>query len=258
MKKFIATISIIFLLLLVLTSCGEKSKHDLVIFAGAGLIKPMTDLISSFEEKEDIKINIHYGSSGEIFGMVAAGQYCDILIPGAEKYTEDALKNGWLIENSTKKLVLHIPTIVVPKGNPANIKCLEDLTKPNVKVAIGDPKGPAIGRVTKKLLMKNKLWEAVNKNVTVKGPTVNQLLIYPALGQVDAAIVWSDITEWAEDKGKVESISIDPKKNIIMTIPTSITTQSKSKKLAEKFNNFMLSNEGMKIWGNWGFQKCEK
>ncbi len=258
MKKFLFVILSVGLFLLSITGCGKKSEYDLVIFAGAGLIKPMTDLVKSFEEAENVKINMHYGSSGEIFGMVAAGQYCDILIPGAEKYTDDALKNGWLIENSTKKLVLHIPTIIVPKGNPANITCLEDLAKPNVKVAVGDPKGPAIGRVTKKLLEKNKLWDAVNKNVTVKGPTVNQLLIYPALGQVDAAIVWLDITEWAEDKGKVECVSIDPKKNIIMTIPTSITVESKAKDLAEKFNAFMLSDEGMKIWGNWGFEKCEK
>ena len=238
--------------------CKEAPRADLTIFAGAGLMKPMNECITEFESTENISIRTHYGSSGEIFGMVAAGQYCDILIPGAEKYTEDALKNGWVVKDSIKKLVLHIPTIIVPKGNPANIHKLEDLARPGVKVALGDPKGPAIGRVTKKLLTKNGLWDKVQKNVTVKGPTVNQLLIYPALKQVDAAIVWKDITAWAEDRQKVENIGIKKEKNIIKTIPTAIMTRSKSLELARKFNKYLASEEGMKIWEKWGFIKWEK
>ncbi len=245
-------------IILCYSSCSQKKDADLVIFSGAGLIKPISECINRFEKKNNVHVTAHYGSSGEIFGMVATGQYCDILIPGAEKYTEDALKNNWVQKESIKKLVLHVPVIVVPKGNPGKIKKLEDLIRPGIKVALGDPKGPAIGRVSKKLLKKNKLWEKIQKNVTVKGPTVNQLLIYPALGQVDAAIVWKDITAWAEDKEKVQSIEIAPEKNIIKTIPTAITTVSKNIPLAKKFNSFISSKEGMKIWNKWGFTCWKK
>ncbi len=243
----------------ILAGCGQNAdKSDLTIFSGAGLIKPMGELITSFEKKNNVKLQAHYGSSGEIFGMLSTGQYCDVLIPGAEKYTEDAVKNGWVKEDTIRKIVLHEAIIAVPKGNPAKITSLKDLAKPGVKVAIGDPKGPAIGRITKKILKKNKLWEKVLKNVTVKGPTVNQLIIYPALKQVDAAIVWKDVTAWAEKKDKISTIAIQKKENLIKTIPTAVTTGSKNQELAVKFNSFISSTEGLKVWKKWGFEPWRK
>jgi ABC-type molybdate transport system substrate-binding protein len=117
---------------------------------------------------------------------------------------------------------------------------LDDLTRKGVRVSIGDPKAPAIGRVAKKLLTKAHLWESVQPNIRVYAPTVNQLLIYVALNQVDAAIIWQDLTTWAEAKGKIEVIAIDAKRNIIKTIPTAVCTRTKNHELAIKFNDYVF------------------
>ncbi len=257
-KKINLTLPACIILCLFLYSGCAKKQTDFTVFAGAGLIKPMEELVANFERKAGISAQVHYGSSGELFGMIGAGQYCDVLIPGADKYTKDALRNGWLRKDTIKNIVLHIPVIIVPGNNPGKIEKLEDLSKPNVKIALGDPKGPAIGRVAKKILQKAGLWEKVKKNVVVMGPTVNQLVIYPALKQVDAAIVWEDITFWAEDKDKVKTIQIAKNKNIIKTVPTAITTQTVKLKLSEEFNKYITSTEGMKIWEKWGFRPCVK
>jgi molybdate transport system substrate-binding protein len=237
---------------------GEIMAADLTILCGAGLIKPMEELRQQFEKKENIKARVHYGSSGEIFAMVASGKPCDVLIPGAEKYTQDALKNGWVIEDTICKLVLHVPVIAVPNGNPAGITGLSDLADPNVKVAIGDPKAPAIGRVAKKILIQNGLWEQVTPNIKVFAPTVNQLLIYVALKQVDAAIIWKDLTSWAESKGKIEVVQIPKEQNLIMTIPTAVCTHAPHKEQAFKFNAYIASDEAFAIWEKWGFPPCAK
>ena len=229
---------------------------DLMVFSGAGLMKPMEAIRKNFEQQQGVTIDVHYGSSGEIFGMVAAGQPCDVLIPGAEKYTQDALKNGWVEKETIQKLVLHLPAIAVPKGNPANIKGLDDLARQGVRVSIGDPKAPAIGRVSKKLLTKAKLWERVQPNISVYAPTVNQLLIYVALNQVDAAIIWKDLTSWAEAKGKIEVVEIDSNRNIIKTIPTAVCTRTKNRELALQFNRYVATAEGLAIWKKWGFEPC--
>ncbi|SDN93960.1 molybdate transport system substrate-binding protein [Desulfonauticus submarinus] len=239
-------------------SVSSSAAQNLLIYAGAGLIKPMEELKQNFEQKYKVRVNIHYGSSGELFGMIATGKYCDIFIPGAYKYTQDALKNGWIIQKSIKNLVLHIPVIVVPKGNPAHINTLSDLAKPGIKVALGDPKSPAIGKVSKKLLTNLGIYKEVLKNTKVLAPTVNQLLIYVALKQVDAAIIWQDLTAWAENKNKIQIIPISPQNNIIKTIPTAITIACKQKKLAALFNEYISSPEGLKIWEKWGFKPCSK
>ena len=250
MNKLIVIITILFVFI------GNIYAADLIVFSGAGLIKPMEEMRKNFENQNNIKVDIHYGSSGEIFGMLAAGQPCDILIPGAAKYTQDALKNGWVIKDTIHNLILHVPVIAVPKGNPADIKGFEDLAGPDVKVAIGDPKAPAIGKVAKKMLTKAGLWEKVQPNIKVYAPTVNQLLIYVALNQVDAALIWEDLTSWAESKGKIEVVPIETKYNMIKTIPTSVCTNAQNMASAMMFNTYVASQEGLQIWKKWGFQPC--
>ena len=246
----------LFLLTACVLSAAVVSAADLKVYAGAGLIKPMEEMRHQFQDEYTCEVDVHYGSSGELFGLLSMGQPSDVFIPGAAKYTMDALKNGWIVKESIHKLVLHVPMIAVPEGNPAHFTRLEDLARPGVKVALGDPKGPAIGRVAKKLLAKNKLMDKVKPNVTVLAPTVNQLLIYVALEQVDAAIIWGDLVTWAEGQGKVEVVHIDPSKNIIKTIPTALTVQGKDKKLAKAFNAWMSSPKGMAVWKKWGFEPC--
>lgn len=231
---------------------------DLMIFSGAGLIKPMEEMRYNFEKKHHIEADVHYGSSGEIFACIAAGQPADVFIPGAGKYTQDALKNGWVTQESIHKLVLHLPVIAVPKGNPARISGLMDLAKPGTRVAIGDPKAPAIGRVAKKIFKKNGMTDTINPNISVLAPTVNQLLIYVALKQVDAAIIWEDLTAWAEGKGKIEVIPIAKEQNIIKTVPTAVCTHAPHRNLALQFNEYISSDEGLKIWSKWGFEPCVK
>jgi molybdate transport system substrate-binding protein len=247
---------IAFLTVFFLTANGFAA--DLMIFSGAGLIKPMEEMRRNFEKTHHIEADVHYGSSGEIFACIAAGQPADVFIPGAEKYTRDALKNGWVTKESIHKVVLHIPVIAVPKGNPANIRGLTDLGKPGTRVAIGDPKAPAIGRVAKKIFKKNGMTDKINPNIVVLVPTVNQLLIYVALKQVDAAIIWEDLTAWAEGKGKIEVIPIAKEQNIIKAVPTAVCTHAPHKNMALQFNEYISSDEGLKIWSKWGFEPCAK
>ncbi|MDD2390179.1 MAG: molybdate ABC transporter substrate-binding protein [Desulfobacterales bacterium] len=251
MKFLLTLISILFF-------TGNCFSADLVIFSGAGLIKPLEEFKQNFEQSKHIKISVHYGGSGEIFGQLAAGQPADVFIPGAEKYTQDALKNGWVIEETIHRLVDHIPVIATPGGNPAHIRGLMDLAKPGVRVSIGDPKAPAIGRVAKKIMTQAGVFETIKPNIKVLAPTVNQLLIYVALEQVDAAIIWKDMTSWAEGKGKIDVIPIERQYNIIMTIPTAVCTRTTNKPLAMAFNSYLASEDGKLIWKKWGFEPCTK
>ncbi len=255
-RRIIALFSFVFILALCLSA--NVFAENLKIFSGAGLMKPMEELRQNFEKKHNVNIDVHYGSSGEIFGMLSVGQTCDVFIPGAEKYTMDAVKNGWIDETSIKTIVKHVPVIVVPGGNPAGIKTLDDLARPGVKVALGDPKAAAIGKVAQKMLTKAGLWDTVKPNVVVFAPTANQLLVYAALEQADATINWLDVTTWAEGKGKIGVVAIDAERNLIKTIPTAVHVSSKDNQLALQLNDYIASEEGLNIWEKWGFERCSK
>ena len=231
--------------------CAEE--EPLLIYCGAGLMKPMDELYPMFQEKHDCQVRMIYAGSGELFGMIATRQNGDVYIPGAEKYTKDALEKGMVVEKGTATICYHVPVILTPKGNPGNITCVEDLAKEGLRLALADPEAAAIGKTGDQMLAKNGLKEAVEKNVVARPSTTNQLLIYAATGQVDATIAWEDQSTWAQSKGKVEIIHIETAKNIIKTIPASVVSYSKRPEMAQEFIEFITSEEGRQVWKKWGF-----
>ena len=257
-QVFMRKVSLFILLILVAvcfagTLAAVAEEDPLLVYCGAGLMKPMDELQVMFQEKENCQVRMIYAGSGELFGMIATRKAGDIYIPGAEKYTKDALNKGMVVEKGSATICYHVPVILTPKGNPGNITCLEDMARDGVRLAMADPKAAAIGQVGIKILEKNGLKESVMKNVVTSPSTTNQLLIYTATSQVDGTMAWEDQSTWAQSKGKVDIVHIDPSKNIIKTIPASVVSYSQRPEMAEKFIQFITSDEGRTIWNKWGF-----
>jgi len=236
-------------------SGNEFEGQKLTVCSGAGLIKPMNELIGNFENETGADIEVRYGGSAEIFGFLTSKE-CDVFIPGDYHYTEQAMERNYVFNDSVENLTRHIPVIAVPAGNPANISKLEDLAKPRVKLALGDPNGPAIGRVSEKICTQAGILPEVKNNTIVKTATVNQLLIYLTSGDADAAIIWEDMANWSEASGKIKVIPIPEKQNKIQTIPTAVSTYTEDPKLAEAFNTYIAGDEAKATWEKWGFKPC--
>jgi len=241
-------------------SVSGESKNafeggQLTVCAGAGLIKPMNELIENFENETGATVQVRYGGSAEIFGTLASKE-CDIFIPGDYYYIEQAISRNYVSNESVKNVTLHIPAIVVPKGNPANITGLKDLAKPGAKLALGDPKGPAIGKVSETICTQAGILPEVENNTIVWTATVNQLLIYIVSGEVDATIIWEDMANWGEASGKIELIPIPEEQNEIETIPTAISVYTEDPELAEAFNAYIAGEEAEETWKKWGFEPC--
>ena len=70
-------------------------KDKLTVFSGAGLIKPMNEIIQNFEKEYDTQVDVYYDGSGNLYGRYVAGQPCDVYVPGSEKTLNDMVKKGW-------------------------------------------------------------------------------------------------------------------------------------------------------------------
>jgi molybdate transport system substrate-binding protein len=234
---------------------GGEPTGNITVLAGAGTVKAMNDLITNFEKQNPKTIiNVKYGGSGEIFANLATQNTGDVFVPGDEKFMKDAQNKGYIINNTVKPVVYHIPVIAVVKGNPKNITSVKDLANPGVRVALGSKNSTAIGMLSMKILNKTGVMMGITKNVVVYTPTVNQLLTYLTTGQVDAVIMTQDIATTGEGHAKIKVITIPKDQNVIATIPVGITTFTKNKNLATKFENYILSPDGLAIWKKWGFK----
>lgn len=226
---------------------GSAADGSLLVYCGAGMSEPMEEIADLFEEREGVEVQYTFGGSAQLLSQIELYQTGDLYMPGARSDIESAIERGFVDE--TRDVVYHVPCIVTPKGNPAGIDSLECLAEPGVRVALGDPTGPAIGKVSKKILESLGIWDEVGENVVAFSGTVNELLVYVSLGQADAAIVWEDLF----NPDEMEMVEIPREKNEIKVVSIGTLIFSEDKEVAERFMNFVVSEEGKEVFVDHGF-----
>ena len=226
---------------------GSAADGSLLVYCGAGMSEPMEEIADLFEEREGVEVQYTFGGSAQLLPQIELYQTGDLYMPGARSDIESAIEKGFVDE--TRDVVYHVPCIVTPKGNPAGIDSLECLAEPGVRVALGDPTGPAIGKVSKKILESLGIWDEVGENVVAFSGTVNELLVYVSLGQADAAIVWEDLF----NPDEMEMVEIPREKNEIKVVSIGTLIFSEDKEVAERFMNFVVSEEGKEVFVDHGF-----
>ncbi|MDY6865451.1 MAG: molybdate ABC transporter substrate-binding protein [Halobacteriota archaeon] len=253
-RKILALIALVAIVATVaFTGCVEEGEltepSSITVYSGAGMRKPMDEIGTLFEQKYGVSVKYIYGGSNTLLSQMELTQQGDAYMPGATMYIETASEKG-LVGVYQKLICYHIPIITVPKDNPANITCLEDLAKPGVKLVWGDPEAAAIGKTGKKILEKNGIYEEAWANVIATLPTMNEVMMQTAMGQADASINWWDTVKFVED---IDVIEIPNEQNNIKIIPIGVTTFSKNPEIARKFVDFCASEEGKAIFEKHGF-----
>jgi molybdate transport system substrate-binding protein len=259
-------VSLAFILLFSMVGCNKAAQESsnsknsnpkqqtkpLLVFSGAGLKKPMDEIGKVFEEKYGVKVQYTYAGAGQNLSQIALTGEGDVFTPGDISFYETAKEQG--LVDSKKDIAYHVPIIAVPADNPANIQTLEDLAKPGVKIVLGDPQSAAIGRVSMKIFEKKGILDQVQNNVIATTPTVNELVSYVSMKQADASIIWEDN---AKNITEIKTLEIPKEQNIIKTVPISLITKSTNKEMAQKFIDFVTSDEGKSIYKKHGFQLIE-
>jgi len=254
MKRFSLLVSAIAiaLLLMIVSVPGCPSQpgeaESIMVYSGAGMRKPMDEIGQVFQEKYGTQVTYNYAGSNALLSQMELTKEGDAYMPGETMYIEISKEKG--LTDYQQLVCYHIPVITVPKGNPANITCLEDLARPGVKLIFGDPEVAATGKTAKGILEKNGLYEEAWKNVIALLPTMNEVMVDIALGQADASINWYDTVKAVED---IEVVEIPKEQNSIEIIPIGVTTFTKYPETAKEFVDFCASDEGKAIFEKHGF-----
>ncbi|MFA5269874.1 MAG: molybdate ABC transporter substrate-binding protein [Methanoregula sp.] len=229
----------------VITPAGVQSS--LLVYAGAGLKVPMQEIGQAFNQEYGIEVQYTYGGSGMLISQMNLTKKGDVFIPGSTVEFSTA-KNQGLVD--TSQLVgYHVPVIAVLKGNPKNIKTIQGFAQPGLKVALGDVHATAIGKAGAKMFKKFNITAAVEKNVVTRTPTINELTIIMSTGQADAALLTLDQV----NTEKMDAITIPTEDNVVLIVPVGVTTFTKNPENAQKFADFVASDEGKSIFAKHGF-----
>ncbi len=121
----------------------------------------MEELVRAFTAETKIATELSFGQSEDLLPSIKMRKGGDVFVTH-DPYRDYVEKAGALLSASQVGYVA--PVLVVPKGNPAHVKSLEDLARPGVKVALPDPKYATCGQMLSKLLEKKGLWDKATAN----------------------------------------------------------------------------------------------
>ncbi|MCP4578662.1 MAG: molybdate ABC transporter substrate-binding protein [Deltaproteobacteria bacterium] len=241
------------LLTIVLTLLFSLSTYcfsaDLLLFAGAGLRQPTDRLVESFQKETGHTVRVTYAGSGQIMSSILASGQGDLFMPGAFFYIKKLKEMGRI--DSFRNLVVHTAVVGVNTRKENLIRSFDDLARPGLRLAMGDPKAMAFGRVAQKILSRSPLKEAILKNVVVYGATVKQLALYVAQGDVDAAIIGR--ADAFQFRDKIKMVPIPAEYFQPETVAIAVLKDSKHHNPASRFCDFMASKQGITMFEHFGF-----
>ncbi len=243
---------VVILLLCFNLSLNAKEKKELILYTGITMVKPVQEVVHNFEKKYDCKIKVIQGASQDLYDIIKMSKVGDIYLPGNAFIRYKNMKDGLFLDGrfvGYNKLAL-----IVKKGNPKNIKAsLNELTNENLRVAIGDNYSGSIGRTSKKVLIKEKIYKKVMLNTSLLAPDSRTLTKLIIDDKVDLLLNWYATIFFNENKKYIQVLELDDKYAQKSKLVFNLLSTSKNKRLSRKFLDFAASKESRKIFYKYGF-----
>jgi ABC-type molybdate transport system substrate-binding protein len=215
---------------------------DLTFFCGSVNRRAVEGILNDFSKREGVTINTIYNGCGILTAQMKTIRldkggvgFPDFYMACDRYYLDNVI--DWFQEDID---ISDTPIVIaVPEGNPKQVKGVEDLTKPGVKVAVGQCDQCTIGALTRTLLEHEGMYGQVKKNVATETATSSLLVPAVTTKSVDAAFAF--YTDTLAESNKVDSISI-PSNRSLAVQPYAISKFSKHKYIGRRLKNTIIAN----------------
>lgn len=232
-------------------------RPEITFFCGAVSRRAMESIIAEFEKREGCVVNTIYDGCGILTSRMQtiedqrqAQGFPDVYMACDLYYLENV--KDWFQEAANVSDAEIV--IAVPKGS-TKVTSLSDLVKPGIRVAVGEPDQCTIGALTRRLMVKEGLYDALKEKQQQDGEVVveksSSALLVPDVvtGHVDAAVAY--ITDVMANRDDVDVVRIESSLNIAIQ-PLSIARSSRHKHLIRRL--FQRIADSPEAFEDAGFQ----
>jgi molybdate transport system substrate-binding protein len=229
------------------------SQTTLQVWSCGGLAEAFIPANRRFKEKTGIEI-AYTGAFAAALGKSLLGGATTEVFAGRVLELAQKLREADKMV-SFKPLCFTSYVLVTPKGNPAGITGIQDLTKPGIRIILSPDASPPGGKAVTALLKKAGVVEQAMKNCVLKSSCVQRAMEDLIDGKGDVSIVEKRLTRMKLFKGKAETIPI-PEKYFPpppLTFTIGVMEHAKDPKLAARYVDFICSEEGQDFFEAAGF-----
>jgi len=235
------------------------------IFSARACAAPLEKAAKLFEQQTGITVEISVCSrhcakpvaeeaTGETGGddfliEIADAGIHDLAIGGAEYLLDDGEVRGIVQRRKRRTIGYRTSAILVPAGNPKNIRSVEDMARPGVRIAVSV------------IDCLKGLWEDVCGRLGLVEPVRNNICYYAngcvaiveavATKQVDAAFGWTAFRHLEADR--IEVIEMPKDQQVARGTCVGMLSFARQPDLAERFMNFLASPESRRFYKEYGW-----
>lgn len=214
-------------------------RPQINFYCGAVNRRVVEDIVAEFQEREGVEVNTIFDGCGILTSRMKtidrqspALGFPDVYMACDVYYLENVRE--WFQEAANVSDVEIV--IAVPKGS-TKVQSADDLIKPGVRVAIGQPEQCTIGALTRRMLQEEGLYQKLMDKQMQPGEVVveksSSALLIPDVvtGHVDAAVAY--ITDVLANEDEIDVVRLTSPMNRAIQ-PLSIAKSSEHKYLVRR------------------------
>jgi molybdate transport system substrate-binding protein len=229
----------------------SKEKKEIVISAAASLKESMEEIKKVYEEKNDVNLTFNLGASGSLQKQIEEGAPVDIFISAGEKQFQ-ALEDKDIIESGSKRdIVENELALIVNNEYKDKIKSIDDLDNLDGYMALGEVGTVPVGQYAEEALSYYNKWNTVESKI-VFAKDVKQVVSYVESEEAVCGVVYK--SDAVHIKNSVVATTFDTSSHKKIIYPGGVIKTSEVKEEANKFLEFLNSNESKEIFDKYGFK----
>lgn len=231
---------------------------ELEVWVPCAYASAMTELSSLFEQQHpNVSLSQRVENVAVLAPRIAQGASPDVFMCVGDREVK-ALEDAGRVEYRKDFCFINLG-IVTPKGNPAGVHSLKDLTKDSVKQVGVGAEDISVGYYARQLLKDAGVWEDM-KDKVVESKMPIHLLQDAAKGKVDASIAYAVCLrakkgEIAKTVGLKLELVDDLEEDFCFTIPCPAIAAKGCPHLQEarQFIDFLTTDEAQEVIDQYGF-----
>lgn len=209
----------------------------------------MKKCAEKFEAKHGTKFQFRIGKGEVLIEEIAKSKKGDVLTCGAEFLLDIAENQGLIVHDTRKSLGSRKSAILVQTGNPKKIGTMSDLTKRGTKVGVSV--GGCLLGVWDDIATKAGLTEQIRRNISDTAEGCGELIALINTKKVDAILGWNAFKKLATES--IEAVELPENLQVYRSTGVAIIKFTKNTELARRFIDFLVSDEGKKIYEGYGW-----
>lgn len=229
--------------------------------AGAMLQPGVRDVVTAFSEREGVLMNTSYDGCGKLVSQMKSMRRGDKPGHFPDAYLSCDISFADMVQQwfEPARIILENRlVIIVRKGNPQNVKGLDDLERSDLRIGLPHPRNSAMGKIIHDMLKRLQFPESSfnpEKNAKLMhADAAHTLVNQMCTGHLDLAIVGRSnaLSNPTNIDQYLDVIEIDrPEAVAVQTF--SIARDSRNKHLLGRFLDALVSPESLQRFQRLGF-----